>query len=477
MPEADPLTLYCPACNEAFLRLHGNLTCPRCNMPVGMLDNSSLNTITFAAPNSGGTSLRLPVESKTNDLHSLVNTDLAHYHLNSLLGRGGMGWVFLARHQSLNRACALKILSPSLIEKDPDYLERFYSEGQAAASLNHENVVTVHAIGQSEGLHYLEMEFVPGRSLQKAVNEQPLTPIRTCTIAQGIAKGLAIAHRHGIVHRDLKPDNVLLTHTGIPKIGDFGLAKRLHGNAALEMGGGIAGTPHFMAPELFQGSEATPASDVYALGVSMFVMLTGDVPFHGENIHSLTNAIQHDPWPNIRDLRPDLPLELAECLAQMMEKSPRNRPQNGVEASMLLQAILGQARDIETLMHEAFANERNVRWKRCNNDFQALVTMADGRSQLVHLSVSEHAIEERLLQIYSLCCPVNDSFFEQALRLNSIMPHGSIAIRNVEGTDYFVTLSNYPLGTVDPEEIRRSVLELATRADSIECRLTGEDRH
>lgn len=446
-------------------------------MPVGMLDSASLNTITFAAPVSGGTHLRLPVESKTADLHSLVDTDLAHYHLNSLLGRGGMGWVFLARHQSLNRACAVKILSPSLIEKDPEYLERFYSEGQAAASINHENVVTVHAIGQSDGLHYLEMEFVPGRSLQKVVNEQTLTPIRACTVAQGIATGLAVAHRHGIVHRDLKPDNVLLTHTGIPKLGDFGLAKRLHGNAALQVGEGIAGTPHFMAPELFQGHEATPASDVYALGVSMFVMLTGDVPFHGENIHSLTNAIQHDPWPNIRELRPDLPLELAESLAQMMEKSPRNRPQNGVEASMLLQAILGQARDLESLMHEAFAHEPNVHWKRCDEDFQVRVTMPDGRSQLVHLSVSDHSIEERLLQIYSLCCPVSECFFEQALRLNSIMPHGSIAIRNVEGSDYFVTLSNYPLGTADPEEIRRSVLELATRADSIECRLTGEDRH
>lgn len=477
MAVTDPLTIYCPACNEAFLGRVRNSVCPRCGMPAGELDNASLNTITFSKPGTSHFDLRAQRVEKETDLQALIDTRLAHYHVQSLLGRGGMGWVFLARHLQLNRACALKILSPTLIAKDPEYLERFYSEGQAAAALNHLNVVTVHAIGEEEGLHYLEMEFVPGRSLQKVINEQILLPIRATTVALGIANGLAAAHQLGIVHRDLKPDNVLLSHQGVPKIADFGLAKRLHSHVAAEVSGTLAGTPHFMAPEILQGMEATPASDVYALGVTLMVMLTGQVPFTGKDFHSLSQAIQQNAPPNIRQLRPDVPLELAECLGQMLEKSPANRPRNGVEASQLLQAVLGQVRDLETLLHEAFVHEPQVHWERIAGRFQARVIMPDGRSQLVTLEPSQHGIEERLLQIYSLCCPAQQQFYEQALQLNSTMPHGAIALREIDGRDYFVTLNNYPLGTVDAEEIRKSVLELAMRADAIEHHLTGEDLH
>ncbi|WP_437226113.1 serine/threonine-protein kinase [Planctomicrobium sp. SH661] len=477
MAAADPLTIYCPACNEAFLGRMGKAVCPRCGMPAGMLDDASLNTITFSLAEISHRDLRAQRVERETDLLALIGTDIAQYHVQSLLGRGGMGWVFLARHLQLNRACALKILSPSLVEKDPEYLERFYTEGQAAASLNHSNVVTVHAIGTSEGKHFLEMEFVPGRSLQKVVNEQTLLPLRATNIALGVAQGLATAHRMGVVHRDVKPDNILLNHQGNPKIGDFGLAKRLHGSTVFEGAGMLAGTPHFMAPELFQGMEATPASDVYALGVSLFVMLTGHVPFSGGNFHSLAQSIQHEPFPNIRQLRPDVPLELGECLGAMLEKSPSNRPQSGVEAAQLLQAILGQVRDLETLLHEAFAHEPEVTWERKGQFYEVRVMMPDGRSQLVKIEISKHDIDERLLQIYSLCCPSQSPFHEQALRLNSSMSHGAIALREVDGVDYYVTLNNYPLGTVDVEEIRKSVLDLASHADRIENRLTGEDRH
>jgi len=446
-------------------------------MPADSFDSASLNTITFSRPGSSNINLRAQRIEKETDLLPLIGTEVGQYQVQSLLGRGGMGWVFLARHLQLNRACALKVLSPTLIRKDPEYLERFYSEGQAAAALNDHNVVTVHAIGEHEGLHYLEMEFVPGRSLQKVINEHPLAPIRATTIALGIANGLAAAHRLNIVHQDLKPDNILLSHQGLPKIADFGLAKRLHGQAVLDAPRALAGTPHFMAPELFQGLHASPASDVYAVGVSLFVMLTGHVPFTGENFHSLSQAIQHQPAPNIRSICPDVPLELGECLAQMMDKSPFNRPQNGTEASMLLQAILGQVRDVEGLLHEAFSREDQVSWSRHGKRFEARVTLADGRGQTVHLDVSDHGIEERLLQIYSLCCPAQSLFHEQALRLNGEMSHGAIAIRKERDQDYFVTLNNYPLGTVDAEEIRRSVLDLATQADAIEQQLTGEDLH
>lgn len=469
-----PLTIYCPACNEAFVARQGNMRCPRCGMQTVGNAQSSLNTIHLSFDELH------PVESDIgakDDLSFLIDTEFDRYRLKSLLGKGGMGWVFLGQHLQLNRPCAVKILSPSLVKKDLDYLDRFHTEGQAAASLNHQNIVTVHAIGQYSGLHFLEMEFVPGRSLQKVVNEQTLLPGRATTIALGIANGLATAHRIGVIHRDLKPDNVMLPHYGGPKIADFGLAKRLHGKSSFDIPGTLAGTPHFMAPELFSGAPATPASDIYALGVSLYVMLTGTVPFRGDNITTLAQSIQHDTCPNIRVDHPTVPLELCECIAMMMEKSPSNRPRDGIVASELLQAILGQMRDIEALLQSAFKHEYNTEWKRVSNHFQVTVTLSNGRRQRVIIETSKHELTERLLQIYSLCCPVDASYYHEALCLNSQMPHGSIAIRKIDGQDYFVTLNNYPLGTADPEEVRASVLELATRADTIELKLTGEDRN
>ncbi|HWL10428.1 MAG TPA: serine/threonine-protein kinase [Planctomicrobium sp.] len=473
-PHPDPLTVYCAACNEAFLGRYGEARCPRCGMVAAQEPQSSLNTIQLSLDDLSIT----PAHSThQDDLSHLIGTTLDRYQIKSLLGKGGMGWVFLAQHLQLNRPCALKILSPSLIRKDLDYLERFHTEGQAAASLNHTNVVTVHSIGQASGYHFLEMEFVPGQSLQKVIDKHPLLPPRTATVALGIANGLGAGHRLGIVHRDLKPDNVLLTHHGVPKIGDFGLAKRLHGKRVDEVPGTLAGTPHFMAPELFQGMPASPASDVYALGVSMFVMLTGQVPFHAENVAALSKAIQHEAPDNLRVLVPGIPLEVCECVAMMMEKSPSNRPENGVAAAELLKAVLGQLRDIDSLMMTAFKNDPHVEWKRVGKRFELQVTLRHGRKQNVFIETSQHDISERLLQIYSLCCPATPDYFREALRMNSAMPHGSIAVRDIDDQEYFVALNNYPLGTADAEEIRGSVLELANCADAIELQLTGEDRH
>jgi serine/threonine-protein kinase len=148
-----------------------------------------------------------------------------------------------------------------------------------------------------------------------------------------------------------------------------------------------------------------------------------------------------------------------------------------VEASQLLLAMLGQSRDLESLLHEAFAHAPHVTWKREGPKFRAEITLSSARHQVVYIEPSEHGIADRLLLIYSLCCPAADHYHAEALRMNSTIPHGAIALREVNGRDYFVTLNNYPLGTADAEEIRRSVLELAACADAIELKLTGEDQH
>ncbi|WP_437204909.1 serine/threonine-protein kinase [Planctomicrobium sp. SH664] len=471
----DPLTLYCPACNHEYLGGLGDGQCPRCGLSLLPESAVSLPTLVFGQGVTEPAAAAQPSPSETELLESLIGRNIDRYQVETFLGRGGMGWVFLARHLKLNRICALKILSPRLLLKDPGYLDRFCTEGQAAAALNHPNIVGVYAIGHDREFHFLEMEFVPGRSLQRLVADHPLLPGRATTLALGIAQGLGAAHRMGIIHRDLKPDNVLMTHTGVAKLADFGLAKGVHKSALLDLPGTLAGTPHFMAPELFAGHEASPASDVYALGVTLFFMLTGDVPFHRQELNALVHAITHEAAPNLRLLRPELSLELCECVAMMMEKSPANRPQSGIAAAQLLQAVLGHAQDLESMLHEAFDTENDVSWRRDGKRFIVDVCLADGRRQRVYVETSDHDFQDRLLQVYSICCPAQVHFHVEALRLNSVIPHGAIALREIDGQEYFVTLNNYPRSTVDPEEIRRSVLALALHADAVEHRLTGLD--
>ncbi len=389
-----------------------------------------------------------------------------------------MGRVYLAHHRDLERPCALKILLPELAAQDADYVTRFSNEGRAAAQLVHANIITIHNIGQDRGFHFLEMEYVPGRSLRQLIDdEQRLSPLRATALAARIADGLAEAHRAGIVHRDLKPDNVLMTLQGVPKLADFGLAKRVVREGEVNLPDGLCGTPHFMAPELFQGQEAGPACDVYALGVSYFLMLTGRFPYSGDTLNRLMTSIISEPVPNVRRIVPDVSLEMAECLNQMLDKNPANRPPDGIKAAQLLQAILGQARDLDTLLTEAFRDDPRVGWSREGGQrYKLTVQLPGGRRQLIYIEPSAHGSAERLLLIYSTCCTAQPAYYEAALRLNSEMPHGSVAIREIAGQSKFVVVDTYPRSTVDAEEIRRSTHEVASRADAIEKMLTGLDR-
>ena len=386
-----------------------------------------------------------------------------------------MGWVFLARHLDLERRCAVKVLAPGLLAEDSGYLHRFLNEGRAAAALVHPNVVTTHAIGCEDGYHFLEMEFVAGRSLQDLIESGPIPPIRATVLAAQVAGGLAAAHRAEILHRDLKPDNILLTHRGIPKIGDFGLAKQVAAGASELPHDELVGTPNFMAPELFAGQPATPAADIYAMGVCLFLMLTRRLPYTRSRLSDLIEAVTNDPIPSVRGLCPDVPLEMAECVGLLMAKAPANRPQNGTEALQLLEAVLGHVRDLETILRDALASVAGVERRRRGEVNEFTVTLPSNRRQKVVVEQTGDSAAERLLQIYSVCCPAEPHYLESALRLNSTVCHGALAVRDIEGKPHFVMIDTYPRSTVDPEEIRRSVMEIANHADAVESRLTDRD--
>ena len=470
------LGLYCVGCNERFIGSKGDTTCPRCGVNSDDVDHAHHPTLLWKSAESWAIGKEPPRDAEEDDhqILELVGQQLDHYRCESLLGRGGMGWVFLARHAKLDRPCALKVLSPDLIERDSEYLNRFQNEGQAAAALIHQNIVTTHAIDEFNGYHYLEMEYVQGRSLQFLINEMVLSPERATALAVSIADGLGAAHRCGILHRDLKPDNVLMTLHGVPKLADFGLAKRVAVSETRQ--GQLAGTPHFMAPELFTGTPASPASDVYALGVCYYLMLTRQLPFARNNINALMSDVTSQPVPNVRRIREEISLEMAECLAMLLDKSPANRPRDAIAASQMLQAVLGSMQDIETLLDQAFRDEPRVDWESFGDGCIVTVELPQRRSQRVQVVGVNESGEGRLIEISSICCPVQASYFEAALRLNSELSHGAISIRKVEGADHFVVQNRYPRHTINPDELQASVFEVAQNADDIEQKLTGADR-
>lgn len=431
------------------------------------------STATMVLPRDTADELEYSTDLQIDN--TLLDGQQVHiYECLKLLGRGGMGTVYLARNQKLFRHCALKILSPRQVSKDFDYVARFANEGRAAAALVHPNIVTTHAIGQWEQHHFLEMEYVAGNSLQREIERiGPLGPIRATAMATGIASGLAAAHRMGIVHRDLKPDNVLVTPSSVPKIADFGLAKRLLGDDL--PASNLAGTPYFMAPELFNGEPASPASDVFALGVCYYLMLTGCFPFEGNSITAVMNSILAGTYVSVRRRQSSTPLDMAECVSLMLNPDPVRRLQDGAAASQLLQAVLGTVQDLDSLIYDAFSGLTTISCAPDGRKFRVELKLKGGRTQTVFVENSEHGASERLLMIYSICCEARSSFYEDALRLNASVHHGGLAIRDVDGRPYFVMIDTFPRATVSGEEIRRSVLEIGTQADHVERLLTGLD--
>jgi len=251
---------------------------------------------------------------------------VSHYVLVSKIGSGGMGEVYLAEDSELNRKVALKFLSHHLCQ-DADCRARFKREAQAAARLNHPNIVTVYEVSEYNGRPFLAMEFVEGLSLRQLIENGSLTDERTVDLAIGICEGLNRAHQKGVVHRDIKPGNILLDAEGRPKVVDFGLAS-IEGYDRLTRTGSIVGTVNYMSPEQVRGEAADHRTDIFSFGTVFYEMLTGKLPFLGE-VHAavLYSIVNAEPIPlnvhrdNIRE-----PLDLV--IARALQKDPDSRYQN-----------------------------------------------------------------------------------------------------------------------------------------------------
>jgi WD40 repeat protein len=248
------------------------------------------------------------------------------YEIESELARGGMGVVFRARQVSLNRPVALKMILAGQLANDTD-VKRFYTEAEAAANLDHPGIVPIYEVGQHEGQHYFSMGYVEGQSLAQRLAGGPLPPREAAALMVNVAKAIEYAHRRGVIHRDLKPGNILVDRDRNPRVTDFGLAKRLQSDSGLTGSGQIMGTPSYMPPEQAGGNRGAvgPPADVYALGATLYALVTGRPPFQAATaMDTVLQVIGEEPVPP-RRLNPALDRDIETICLKCLEKEPARR--------------------------------------------------------------------------------------------------------------------------------------------------------
>ena len=248
------------------------------------------------------------------------------YEIFRELGRGGMGVVYKARQVSLQRVVALKMILSGAHARTRD-LERFRGEAQAVAQLHHPNIVEIYEFGEHNDLPYYSLEFVEGGSLARKIRGKPLPPLDAARIAEELARAIQYCHQHGILHRDLKPSNILLTADGVPKIGDFGLAKQLDSDPGLTKSGMVMGTPSYMAPEQTQGRsrDVGPHTDIYALGTILYEMLAGRPPFKADSVLETMEQVGSQEPPSPSRFQSKVPRDLETICLKAMAKEPDQR--------------------------------------------------------------------------------------------------------------------------------------------------------
>lgn len=271
------------------------------------------------------------------------------YQLVAQQGSGGMSVIYKAVDRALGRTVAVKILRPSLTS-DPSFLEKFRNEARAVANLSHPNIVTVYDVGSDGPTHYIVMELVEGTDLKKVIKDEGALPIdRAISLSLQICAGLGYAHRSGLVHADVKPQNMLITPQDVVKVTDFGIAQALTNTQPQQKADVVWGSPHYFAPEQARGEQPTPQADVYAVGVVMFELLTGNLPYIGSNQRELAMAHIREPIPNVSDLRPGVPERLAKMIYRAMAKDPRDRYRDADQLGNILGELRNRARDMTAI--------------------------------------------------------------------------------------------------------------------------------
>ena len=246
------------------------------------------------------------------------------YEILGLLGGGGMSTVYLAQDIILDRPVAIKVLRQDFSDED-ELRKRFQREALSATSLVHPNIVNIYDVGEDGDLQYLVMEYVEGKTLKEYIKDRaPLAPAEAVEIMKQLCSGITAAHIHGIIHRDVKPQNILMDHDGQVKLTDFGIAMALSATA-LTRTNSVMGTVHYLSPEQARGGMATKRTDIYSLGIVLFEMLTGKLPFSGESAVSIALKHLQEQTPSVRAVRPEIPQSLENVILKATAKDPAAR--------------------------------------------------------------------------------------------------------------------------------------------------------
>ncbi|MHC1769466.1 MAG: protein kinase [Verrucomicrobiia bacterium] len=307
---------FCPKC--LFLEASAGLLGPALNLNVEDQESEVIGQ-NSAVGGPGGTSTSASRKSE-------ITNQFGDYELLEEIGRGGMGVVYRARQRSLNRVVAIKMMAfgPNSY---PDLVKRFRAEAVSAASLHHPNIVAIHEVGIHEDRHFFVMDYVEGQGLARLVGNQPLPVKRAAVYLQTIAEAVHYAHERGILHRDLKPSNVLIDAQDQPHVVDFGLARQLKGDSELTVTGQVLGSPQYLPPEQAAGQRGRVSrrTDVYALGATLYHLLTGRPPFQAESLTQTLDLVLHAEPVAPRLLNPSVPRDLETICLKCLEKEPARR--------------------------------------------------------------------------------------------------------------------------------------------------------
>lgn len=280
------------------------------------------------------------------------------YEIEKLIGEGGMANVYLAKDTILDRKVAVKVLRGDLAG-DEKFVRRFQREALSASSLSHPNIVEIYDVGEDEGNFYIVMEYIEGKTLKQLIKKRGVLSLpETMDIMLQLLDALATAHDSYIIHRDIKPQNIMIKESGLVKITDFGIAMALN-SAQLTQTNSVMGSVHYLPPEQASGKGSTIRSDIYSLGILMFEMLTGKVPFKGDSAVEIALKHMKEPLPSVREINPVVPQSVENIILKAAAKNPKNRYRD----------VREMADDIKTCLDEDRQNEERITFKYPETDF------------------------------------------------------------------------------------------------------------